>query len=221
MPIQKLPIKKLERPVLWIVAGPNGSGKSTLYDQTDIEDFGKSVWIINPDLLTARIREVEKLRLNDANLAAVKRIEKWLKASIEAHRTVGVETVLSTPKYRRLVRKAKERKFEIRLIYVLLNSPDLSVERVRLRVKKGGHHVPPAKVRGRYHRSLEQLPWFMRAADKAYFFDNSGATPVMIALKDDKGCYLLNTATMPPIKEAIFKALRMRPPEILQKLGKV
>lgn len=144
MPTQKSPARKAERPILWIVAGPNGSGKSTLYDQTDIEDFGKSVWIINPDLLTARIRQVEKLRLNEANLAAVQRIEKWLEASIEAHRTVGVETVLSTPKYRRLVRKAQDRQFEIRLIYILLSSPDLNVERVKLRVKKKGHHVPHA-----------------------------------------------------------------------------
>jgi hypothetical protein len=47
--------KKLDRPKFWIVAGPNGSGKSSIYTDTDIEDFGGSVWIINPDLLTARI----------------------------------------------------------------------------------------------------------------------------------------------------------------------
>jgi hypothetical protein len=33
---------------LWIVAGPNGSGKTSMYDNADIEDFGRSVWIINP-----------------------------------------------------------------------------------------------------------------------------------------------------------------------------
>jgi predicted ABC-type ATPase len=45
----------LQAPKLWIVAGPNGSGKSTLYDATDIEGFGRSVWIINPDILAAHI----------------------------------------------------------------------------------------------------------------------------------------------------------------------
>lgn len=203
----KLPAKRAERPVLWIVAGPNGSGKSTLYDQTDIEDFGKSVWIVNPDLLTARIRRVEKLRLNEANLAAVKRIEKWLEASINAHRTVGVETVLSTPKYRRLVRKAKDRRFEIRLIYILLNSPDLNVERVKLRVKKKGHHVPHRKIRERYKRSLEQMPWFLRQADRAYIFDNSGAKPVRIAEKDGWTITVAHDA-MPQIMAAIREAIR-------------
>ena len=89
-----------EPPVFLIVAGPNGSGKSSAYQDADFEAFGRCVWIINSDLLAARIREVERLALAAANLEAVRRIEAWLKTSIRAHQTVGVETVLSTPKYR-------------------------------------------------------------------------------------------------------------------------
>jgi predicted ABC-type ATPase len=91
---------RTEPPVLLIVAGPNGSGKSSAYQDADIEAFGRSVWIINPDLLTTRIRHVEGLELRAANLASVQRIEAWLDASIDAYQTVGVETVLSTGKYR-------------------------------------------------------------------------------------------------------------------------
>src|SRR6185369_13026705 len=122
--------------IFWIVAGPNGSGKSSLYSNTDIEAFDRSVWIINPDLLTARIQRVEGLSAHDANLQAVIRIEAWLETSIRAHQTVGVETVLSTDKYRRLVTAAKTHQFEFRLIFVMLASPDHNVERVRLRVLK-------------------------------------------------------------------------------------
>ena len=86
------------RPQLWIVAGPNGSGKSTLYDSTLIEDFGRSVWIINPDLLTQRIISQEGLAQDAANLQAVERIMVWLEASrLRTHQTVGVETVLRRP----------------------------------------------------------------------------------------------------------------------------
>jgi predicted ABC-type ATPase len=95
------PQPKSERPVFWIVAGPNGSGKSSLYSTSDVEAFDQSIWIINPDLLTERIRQVEKLPPQEANLQAVIRVEAWLEASINAHQTVGVETVLSTDKYRR------------------------------------------------------------------------------------------------------------------------
>jgi ABC-type cobalamin/Fe3+-siderophores transport system ATPase subunit len=79
-----------ERPIFWIVAGPNGSGKSSLYQDTSIESFGRSVWIINPDILAARISHIESLDYEQANLEAVKRIETWLEASIQAHQTVGL-----------------------------------------------------------------------------------------------------------------------------------
>src|SRR5688500_10324050 len=142
------------RPKLWIVAGPNGSGKSTLYDSTLIEDFGRSVWIINPDLLTQRIIDQEGLERNAANLQSVERIMSWLQSSLQTHQTVGVETVLSTSKYRALVERAKALGFEVRLIFVMLRSPDLNVDRVRLRVRRGGHDVPDEKVRSRYANSL-------------------------------------------------------------------
>jgi predicted ABC-type ATPase len=95
--------RKSVTPSLWLIAGPNGSGKSSLYgsDQnaiygdTNIADSAHSFWIINPDLLTLRIRSVEQKSPEEANLAAVQRIEAWLKASIDAHQSVGVETVLS------------------------------------------------------------------------------------------------------------------------------
>src|SRR5262249_48010475 len=84
-----------ETPIFWLVAGPNGSGKSSFYQTLDFEASARSIWIINPDLLTVRIQQVEGLELRAANLQAVKRIETWLEVSIQAHQTIGVETVLS------------------------------------------------------------------------------------------------------------------------------
>ena len=193
--------RKLDRPKFWIVAGPNGSGKSSLYTNSDIEDFGGSVWIINPDVLAERIRRIELLRLAEANLQAVKRIYDWLEASVAAHQTVGVETVLSTDKYRSLVLKAKKRNFEFRLIYVILKSVSLNIERVRLRVAKGGHNVPQKKIVERRIRSLQQLPWFLEQADKAWLFDNSGASPKLIGTKSD-GVVRLDPVALPEINQA-------------------
>ncbi len=110
-------------------------------------------------------------------MAAVQRIEAWLETSIRAHQSVGVETVLSTDKYRRLVLLAKKLRFEIRLTYVILDSPDRCIERVRVRVAKGGHDVPDDRVVSRYTRSLAQLPWFLDQADRASIYDNSSSSP--------------------------------------------
>jgi predicted ABC-type ATPase len=199
-----LPHENAENPIFWIVAGPNGSGKSSVYQDTDIEAFARSVWIINPDLLTARLQQIEKLSLHDANLQAVQRIEKWLDASIKAHQTVGVETVLSTDKYRHLVLSAKALRFEVRLTYVILDSPERCIERVRLRVKKGGHSVPEDRVISRYARSLEQLPWFLEQAHQALLFDNSGSVPRLIGRKR-QGLITLDPTALPAVSKAIEK----------------
>lgn len=193
---------RAEPPVLLLVAGPNGSGKSSAYQDADIEALGRSVWIINPDILTLRIGKVEGLELRAANLASVQRIEAWLDASIDAYQTVGVETVLSTDKYRRLVAKAKRVGFQIRLIYVVLDSPERSIERVAVRVAKGGHDVDDVDVRKRYRRSLDQMPWFLEQADEAWLFDNSGASPKLVGTKA-RGVVTLDGGALPILVEAV------------------
>lgn len=170
-------------PAFWIFGGPNGSGKSTAYSHADVEGFGRSLWIVNPDLLTARLQMAERLPLMEANLAAVQRLELWLEATLRVHSSVGVETVLSTDKYRRLVTLAKSLGFTFHLFYVLLQTPEMNIERVRARVLHGGHDVPPDKIVERYWRSLAQLPWFLEMADLAEIFDNSGAEPKLVARK--------------------------------------
>jgi len=197
-----VPVKEFDRPRFWIVAGPNGSGKSTVYTGAIIKDFNRSVWIINPDLLTARIRAVESTSLRKANLEALRRIYAWLEASIAAHQTVGVETVLSTEKYRNLVLAAKARRFEVRLIYVILKSAELNVERVRIRVADGGHNVAKRKIIARRERSLQQLPWFLEHADGAWLFDNSGSKPRLIGTKIN-GDITLDSAALPEIRTAV------------------
>lgn len=179
--------RRPDKPIFWIVAGPNGSGKSSLYNRTDIEGWGGSVWIINPDLLTAKIVESEALDLVAANRAAVERVEQWLDASIDAYQTIGVETVLSSPKYRRLVARAKVRGFTVRMIYVVLASADLQLARIRNRVAEGGHDVPADKVVDRRVRSFEQLAWFAQHVDDCLIFDNSTGEPELIAQKVRSG----------------------------------
>lgn len=173
----------IEPPTLWMIAGPNGSGKSSAYGMASVEAPSGSVWIINPDLLTARIAALEGMDGAQANLAAVQRIERWLYASVETHQTIGVETVLSTPKYRGLVAAAKARGFRVNLIYVFLDTLELNTERVRTRVRKGGHAVPEDKIAQRRLRSFEQFGWFFAEADRVDVYNNSGATPRRVLAK--------------------------------------
>lgn len=172
-----------------------------------IEAPAGAVWIINPDLLSARIRVQEGLTGWDANLAAVKRIEVWLRASLRAHQSVGVETVLSTDKYRKLVRLAYKHGFRVRMIYVVLSDVALNIERVRLRVAKGGHDVPAERIRDRRRRSFGELPWFLVHVDDVEVLDNSGAEPVLVARKTDDMLEIFGDLA-PELAAAVDRAVR-------------
>jgi predicted ABC-type ATPase len=89
---------------------------------------------------------------------------------------------------------------------VLVSSPDIDVERVRLRVAKGGHAVPEDKIRERYYRSLEQLPWFLRQADRATLFDNSGREARLVGKKEGSAI-ILEPDALPQYHEAAKRAI--------------
>lgn len=133
--------------------------------------------------MTQNIVEQEVLALEAANLEAVERIECWLNASIAVYQTIGVETVLSTDKYRPLVERARRSGFQVRMIYVVLASAELQVARIRTRFLEGGHDVPPEKINARRLRSFEQLAWFYRNVDECFVYDNSTGEPALIAEK--------------------------------------
>lgn len=185
------------------MAGPNGSGKNTIYSMLAAEEPSGSIWIINPDELSKRIADQESLPLNpEANLEAVRRIEDWLRASIRAHQTIGVETVLSTAKYRDVVMEARRYGFIIRMIVVFLDHADLNVERVKVRVQKGGHSVPEEKIRDRRRRSFEQFAWFLHEADRVDAYDNSGADPRLVLSKRGDELWIEDDL-IPELDEAI------------------
>lgn len=72
--------------------------------------------------------------------------------------------------------------YEFRLIYVWLRSPDLAIRRMRARVRRGGHFVPPETIRRRYARSvLNFVSLYSPIATTVRVYDNSSGTPSPIA----------------------------------------
>ncbi len=47
--------------------------------------------------------------------------------------------------------------YRVELFYIAIPSAELAVNRVALRVKLGGHHVPTSDVHRRFQRSLQNL----------------------------------------------------------------
>ncbi len=167
-------------PILTVIAGPNGSGKSTV---TGYIDFPGKENLFNPDAIAA---ELSPGNVAEAALAAgrvaIERRNRSLKAGID----FSIETTLAGNGVLALMRQAKASGFEIRLLFVAVDSAEISVRRVRERVSQGGHDVPPDEVRRRYQRSLANVPAAARLADLALIFDNSGDRH-MLMLRIEQG----------------------------------
>jgi predicted ABC-type ATPase len=175
---------------LVILAGPNGAGKSTFVSNGTIHKLvdapaGTVFEVLNPDERAKDLAKGGEVT-RDINLQAVQEVEAELYEGVKQGRSVGVETVLSSGKYRKLVQTAKRAGYELMLHYVVLADPSLHVGRVGQRVKQGGHGVDHKKIEDRYFSSLDQMPWFAEEAAEVYIWDNSrvGETPALLAEKN-------------------------------------
>jgi predicted ABC-type ATPase len=168
-------------PQFWILAGPNGSGKST-FAQSEI--FGglsrtpesPNIVHLNPDERARSLRESQPhLGEGEIALRAAQQSDAALDQLIAGRRSVLVETILSSDKFKPRVEQAKRLGFEIVLTYLFLRYADINVARVAQRVAMGGHGVEPQRIRDRWRRSLANLGWFAERADVLTVWDNTRA----------------------------------------------
>lgn len=165
-------------PVLYIIAGPNGAGKTTasytlLPDMLDCREF------VNADEIARGLSPFNPESMAfEAGRIMLQRIEQL----IDSKTTFAFETTLSTLSYADMIRRSGEKGYEVVLIFLWLNSPELAVERVRSRVAKGGHNIPEDVIRRRYRKGLKNfVDLFMPLCDIWIMADNSFESPVPIA----------------------------------------
>ncbi len=91
------------------------------------------------------------------------------------------ETVMSHPGKIEFMEKARILGYRTYLYFVSTENPEINVDRVAIRVREGGHPVDRTKIRERYAKSLNLLPEAIAASDRAYIFDNSGDSAVLLA----------------------------------------
>lgn len=150
-----------------VYAGPNGSGKSSL---RDVIDSPVEV-VIDPDRIARQINAAASRSVDpEAGRAAVRLFDD----TIAARQSLSMETTLSGHSALRRMERAKAAGYEVTLIYVALNDPQLNVDRVTERARQGGHFIEPGTVRRRVGSSLDNLPRALAIADQSVVLDNSG-----------------------------------------------
>lgn len=106
---------------------------------------------------------------------AFREAERLRNALVEARLSFCTETVFSDPVRAKLrfLERARARGFAVSLIFIGLESPALSMARVKQRVEGGGHDVPDETLRARFPRTLANLRAAVSIVDEALLFDNS------------------------------------------------
>ena len=169
--------------LLLIIAGDNGAGKSTAYENLkDISNLYNDITFINPDVITKQtaqslgygsVNNLPKELQQIINIQAGKQALRIRKESLDKRINFGIETTASSESILRLIDKAHQQNYIVHIIYVLLNSAELHIQRVNQRVSKGGHSVDKEDIIRRYKRSIELLPEIMQKADCMVIYDNS------------------------------------------------
>lgn len=152
--------KHIKLPEIIVFAGPNGSGKSTITRMTTI--LGE---YINTD-------DIKKATLCTDLEAAIK-AEELREKMLKEEKDFTFETVLSTDRNLKLLKKAKENGYFIRGIYILTIDANINIVRVKAREALGGHGVPEDKIRSRYTKALALIPQLVDICDILHVYDNT------------------------------------------------
>lgn len=147
-------IREMATKTVYIIAGPNGSGKTTF-----AKEFLSEVKIpfVNADEIAMKLSglDVRKVRLTAGKLF-FQEIQKHLSEK----RSFALETTLAGNYLVDFIKDIKRKKYYVKLVYILVESIDEALRRIDIRIKKGGHAVPPEDVRRRFGRSKNNF-WNM------------------------------------------------------------
>ena len=127
------------KPEIIVFAGPNGSGKSTIT---------KLAKVIDPYINADDIKRTTHC----TDLEAAIKAEELREAALADGKDFTFETVLSTDRNMDLLRRAKEKGYFIRCIYVLTSNYKINQIRVEVRKSHVGHGVPAEKIKSRYKK---------------------------------------------------------------------
>ena len=140
-------------PTLYLIAGCNGAGKTTA-SFTLLPDLLGCREFVNADEIARGLSPFQPETVAfEAGRIMLRRVAELLSKRVD----FGIETTLSTKSYAQTIRQAQAAGYSVSLLYFWLSSPEMAIQRVEERVRKGGHHIPPDVVRRRYRRGIYNL----------------------------------------------------------------
>lgn len=145
------------------ILGVNGAGKSTFRDYSgiDITNFT----IIDPD----KIQKIDGLN----ELQAGKKAIHLFNDCLASNKDFILESTLAGKYALKKIEETKQSGYQIESYFIGLENKDLHIQRVKNRVKEGGHDIPNDVVIRRFDKSIGNLPDLIKLSNKTTIVDNS------------------------------------------------
>lgn len=158
-------------PRIYVLAGVNGAGKSSIGGAA-FRSFGADYF--NPDEAARKLIAAKPgLGQAEANSAAWHQGRRLLERAIAERLDFAFETTLGGNTISRLLAEAAAQGIEIYVWYAGLASLQLHIERVRARVRRGGHDIAEQDIRRRYEHSRLNLIHLLPGLTALRVYDNS------------------------------------------------
>ena len=165
---------------LYIIAGCNGAGKTTA-SFTILPEIIECQEFVNADEIA---KGLSPFQPETVALEAGRIMLKRIKELLNENKSFAFETTLSSKSYKNKILNAKKNGYTVTLLFFWLNNIELAKERVRVRVKEGGHNIPNKIIERRYVKGIKNLfDIYINIVDGVLIFDNSFGKHELIAQK--------------------------------------
>lgn len=169
------------KPTIYVIAGCNGAGKTTFAKEFLLREV-RCPNFLNADYLALGL---SPLAPELAAMKAGRLLMKEFRELVQRKDSFALESTLSGLTYLRLLRGAKQKGFTIHIHFLWLPNSGTAIERVRERVRKGGHNVPAKDIRRRFRRGLVHfIKDYVQLADWWTVWNNIKNPPVAMADTD-------------------------------------
>ena len=166
-----------------ILAGPNGAGKTTFALEYLPKEASCPIFV-NADMIAEGISPFNP---EIASFHAGRLMIEEIKRHASNSDNFAFETTLSGKTYAQMIPEWRKMEYRIKLFYLSLPDVVTAIERVKNRVRQGGHNVPEQTIRRRYEKGWYNFQHlYKQLVDTWVLFDNSGPKPKLLERGENK-----------------------------------